>query len=402
MEEKTVQALCSLCRAIVPARYVWADSLLILEKECPIHGKHAARVTTEKDYWAEVERVSASVSRAKTNFKRRPLMLFVEVIDECDLECKTCIAGSLRGAGNPRSPSALVHHVSSLANSHGPLDLILLTGGEPTLHNELPRIASDLAHLSKQVVLITNGVRIASDRGYVRELHDANPQLHVYLQFDSLRPEALNHLRGSDLSSSRRIAVENLGLESLTATLVSIVKSGVNDQDIIPTVEFAMSNSHVIGVTFQPVRASGRHTSFDYEDHHVTLAEVRRALINGLALSEDCIRPHPADPYRVAIGYFDRTTRTSLTQVVLPDIELEKTPLYLTPQEHLATPMGEKMFRLAVISYYDQHDIVLGENRPEGMVFLRDGGGVVSLEERFLFPNTVIPVVQPSKQGNGK
>lgn len=387
-----MQALCSYCKAMVSAQYVWRESTLLLEKECAAHGIHAARVATERAYWAEVERTAAEAGAVLV--RRPPLMCFVEVIDECDLECTTCIAGSLRGAGNPRDPRALVDRVSALAGLYGRLDLIMLTGGEPTLHSNLPRIAADLAPFAKQIVLITNGLRISSDIGYVRELREANPRLHVYLQFDSLRPEVLLHLRGADLSRSRLQAVENLGLEALTATLVSVVKSGVNDQHLHEVANYGLEHDHVLGATFQPVRAAGRHTSFAYADHHITLCEVRRSLIRALDLSEDCIRPHPSDPHRVAIGYLDRSSRASWTDEVLSRSPAEGLlPLYLTAEEHAAHFYPRNMFRLAVISYYDQHDIVLDAGRADGMVFLTDGGGLVSLEDRFLFQQSEVSFV---------
>ena len=63
------------------------------------------------------------------------MMVFLEVIDECDLGCRTCIAGSLAGAGNARDPDQLVSRVAAYVAEHGRPQFLLLTGGEPALHD---------------------------------------------------------------------------------------------------------------------------------------------------------------------------------------------------------------------------------------------------------------------------
>ena len=52
------------------------------------------------------------------------------------------------------------------------------------------------------------------------------PGLEIYLQFDSLRPEALKTLRGADLTRIRRQALEALERQMISTTLVVVVKGG--------------------------------------------------------------------------------------------------------------------------------------------------------------------------------
>jgi uncharacterized radical SAM superfamily Fe-S cluster-containing enzyme len=59
-------------------------------------------------------------------------------------------------------------------------------------------------------MLNTNGIRIANEPGFAERLRDYAPGFEVYLQWDSLQPPALKTLRGVDLSSVRRRALQNL------------------------------------------------------------------------------------------------------------------------------------------------------------------------------------------------
>jgi 7,8-dihydro-6-hydroxymethylpterin dimethyltransferase len=376
-------ALCTACGARVPAAQVWERASLYLEKDCPLHGTHRSLIATDHAYWSNVEATFLAKADQYTRSHQNPLMVFVEVIDACDFECTTCIAGSMAISGNTRDPGQLIERVRRIAKGGTEINLLLLTGGEPTLHPELPQIISGVAEYADQLMLVTNGARIANDRQYVEELRAASCKLQVYLQFDSLRSEALIELRGKDLRSIRYSAIENLGSCAIPTTLVSVIKKGVNEEDLVPTVEFALSYNHIIGATFQPIRAAGRHASFDYTTHHITLTAVREALLRGLNLPDSCLRPHPADPYRVSMGYFCRDSHKDVTDLFWgPDAGADL-PLYMRPSAGKNLAPEHRPFRLAIVSYYDQHDLLLENARPEGIVFLTDGGALLPLEQHF-------------------
>ncbi len=72
---------------------------------------------------------------------------------------------------------------------------VILTGGEPTLHPELPRIAGYAREKGLHVRMITNGHRLA-DAGFARDLAEAGLQL-VHVSIYSVKPEIEERLRGA-------------------------------------------------------------------------------------------------------------------------------------------------------------------------------------------------------------
>ena len=74
-----------------------------------------------------------------------------------------------------------------IASEYGNAEILQLSGGEPTLH---PRILDmlDYARSTKlaYVMLNTNGLRIAKDESFVKELARLVGDFEVYLQFDGL------------------------------------------------------------------------------------------------------------------------------------------------------------------------------------------------------------------------
>lgn len=71
---------------------------------------------------------------------------------------------------------------------------VILTGGEPTLHPELPRVARYATERGLHVRMITNGWRL-SDEAFAKEMADAGLKI-VHVSVYSVRPDVEERLRG--------------------------------------------------------------------------------------------------------------------------------------------------------------------------------------------------------------
>src|SRR5438552_2806250 len=117
----------------------------------------------------------------------------------------------------------------------------------------------------KQLMVSTNGIRIAQDEAFAARLAEYMPGFEVYLQFDSLEERPLRELRGVDLREVRQRALERLNRYNISTALVVTLKKGVNDGEIGRIIDFALKQRCVRGVTFQPVQVAGRLEDFDPE-----------------------------------------------------------------------------------------------------------------------------------------
>ena len=87
---------------------------------------------------------------------------------------------------------------------------VILTGGEPTLHPELPEIAGYAAAQGLHVRMITNGSRLA-DPEFARALAEAGLKL-VHVSVYSVRPEVEARLRGhAGTLEKAYAAIDNAG-----------------------------------------------------------------------------------------------------------------------------------------------------------------------------------------------
>lgn len=116
---------------------------------------------------------------------------YIQVVRHCNHLCGFC--------SNPTTP--YVHDFDSMKVlvddfvARGYFGVIL-TGGEPTLHPELPRITAYARQCGLHVRMITNGTRLA-DPAFAKAMGEAGLQL-VHVSVYSVLPEVEAELRGTE------------------------------------------------------------------------------------------------------------------------------------------------------------------------------------------------------------
>jgi len=190
-------------------------------------------------------------------------LALIEVVDSCNLACPTCFADSPVGTGarlGAPSLADLQARIDGVVERKGRIEILHLSGGEPTLHSEffeLLRWCRD--HPGIDYVLVnTNGVRLARDAAFGEALREAAEygRFQFYLQYDG-DAAAERLLRGADLMDLKKRAVERAGEIGLPLTLAMTVVPE-NFASLWETVAFGLAHDHVRGVAFQPRFGSGR------------------------------------------------------------------------------------------------------------------------------------------------
>ncbi|MEZ4226550.1 MAG: radical SAM protein [Polyangiaceae bacterium] len=99
---------------------------------------------------------------------------------------------------------------------------VILTGGEPTLHPELPRITAYAREVGLHVRMITNGTRLA-DEDFAREMAEAGLEL-VHVSVYSVRPEVEEQIRGTPATLPRAFAaLENAARFGIQANVNCVI-----------------------------------------------------------------------------------------------------------------------------------------------------------------------------------
>jgi 7,8-dihydro-6-hydroxymethylpterin dimethyltransferase len=339
-------SLCETCLELVPAKILAENGKVFFQKRCREHGVQKTLIADDVGYWKSQrdwlkpgDRPLSLQSRTEhgcpydcglcPDHEQHSCLAIVEINDACNLTCPVCFADSAVGRGGHRSLAEIEAMLDAVVASEGEPDLVQLSGGEPTIHPQFFEVlAAAKARPIRHLMINTNGLRIAREPGFAERLAEFMPRLEVYLQFDSLRREALMDLRGADLSKVRIEALQNLERVGVSTTLVATVKRGVNDADIPDIVKFALNWRCVRGVTFQPVQDAGRNDGFDPKAHRIVLTEIRRRVAEAGVFALADMIPLPCNPDQICIGYGlrDGESVTPVTSLIPRDILVSATP----------------------------------------------------------------------------
>ncbi|MDQ0464097.1 putative radical SAM superfamily Fe-S cluster-containing enzyme [Caulobacter ginsengisoli] len=314
-------SLCETCLALVPTKIITEGQDVYFLKRCREHGVQKTLVSDDLDYWKATkdwlkpgDRPLSPQTRTDhgcpydcglcPDHEQHSCLAIIEVNEACNLTCPVCFADSSVKRTGHRPLAEIEAMLDALVASEGEPDLVQLSGGEPTLHPQFFEILDAAkARPIRHLMINTNGLRIAREPGFAARLAAYAPGFEVYLQFDSLRPEALMDIRGADLSKVRVQALEALEAANLSTTLVVTVKAGVNDQDIPDIVRFALQWRCVRGVTFQPIQDAGRNEGFDPSRHRALLSQIRRRIAEAGVFGLEDLIPLPCNPDQICIGY---------------------------------------------------------------------------------------------------
>jgi len=218
----------------------------------------------------------------------------IEVTARCNLKCAYCFADS--GAGSlcePDLPHIRARYETLLAKAQ--TCNIQLSGGEPTLRDDLPEIVALGRSMGFEFIQVnTNGLRLASDPDYAERLKEAGLS-SVFLQFDGTENKIYRALRGADLLDTKVRAIETCRQMDLGVVLVPTLVPQVNLHNVGEIISFAVEKLPTIrGVHFQPVTYVGRHPGIPTEEERLTLPEVIRSIefqSNGLIRAENLLPP---------------------------------------------------------------------------------------------------------------
>ncbi len=341
----TAISICSTCYRRAEGKIVFEDGNVYLLKRCPAHGPERVLMADDIDYYRRCREVFLKPPEMPmhynmpvrwdcpydcglcTDHEQHSCLTLVEITDHCNLQCPICYASSGPSRQSYRPIEQVERMLDAVVGNEGQPDIVQISGGEPTLHPDFFRIL-DLAKQRpfQHLMVNTNGIRIAREDGFAERLATYMPGFEIYLQFDSFEPNALQELRGADLTAVRMRAIDKLNRLGVSTSLVVTLKRGLNDGEIGRILEWAVEQPCVRGVVLQPIQAAGRHENFDPARDRLTLTEVRRKILEQTKIfqPEDII-PVPCHPDSLAMAYALKSNEKviPLTGLIDPKILIE-------------------------------------------------------------------------------
>lgn len=321
------QSLCPFCLRRVPARHVGVGEDVYLEKECSEHGFSRTivwRGPPSFEAWQGPPKPSrpplepsTSTSSAGCPFdcglcpdhRQRTCCVLLEVTARCNLRCPFCFASASEGGRDPEL-AELERDFRRLRERVGRCN-VQLSGGEPTVRDDLPQLIALGRALGHDFIqLNTNGLRLARESGYARQLQEAGLSC-VFLQFDGVDDEVHRRIRGACLATLKAEAIARCAEVDLGVVLVPTLVPGVNTEQLGAIVEYALRCGPAVrGVHFQPVSYFGRFPQAPADRDRFTLPEVMAGLerqTGGAVLASHFHPPAAENAHCSFSGSFVRT-----------------------------------------------------------------------------------------------
>ncbi|MFZ7101143.1 MAG: radical SAM (seleno)protein TrsS [Peptococcaceae bacterium] len=316
------ESVCPECLKRVQAQKIAAGASVYLQKECPEHGSFRTLIWQgEPSYagWSNPKIPSAPAvctTRVEQGcpfdcglcpgHRQETCCVLLEVTTSCNLQCPICFAAAESGKERNDPDLAEIEGWYQALRARG-IDNIQLSGGEPTVRDDLPEIvARGRKSGFPYIQLNTNGLRLGQDPHYAEQLKEAGLN-SVFLQFDGIGDEINKSIRGAALADIKEAAIDHCARQGIGVVLVPTLVPGINMNGIGDILNFAIARIPAVrGVHFQPISYFGRYPPAPPADR-ITIPEILRGIekqSGGKLKAENFLPPAAENSYCSFHGNF--------------------------------------------------------------------------------------------------
>jgi len=318
------QSICPYCYRLLPAVITERENKIFIRKLCPDHGEIEEVYFEDSEIYKRFEKYTeiAPIGRGVKPYVKLeapcpfncglcPLhqshtaLLNVVVTNRCDLDCWYCFFYAEK-VGFVYEPTLdQIEFMMKRYLEQKVVPAVQLTGGEPTIREDLVEIVKLLKKLGiRHIQLNTHGIKFAqlwwnygADKAieYAHELRSSGVNT-VYLSFDGVTPQTnpKNHWEIPFIFEAFRKA------KMTSVVLVPTIIRSVNDHELGDIIRFAANNMDIVrSVNFQPVSLTGMMKRFERLKYRITIADAIKKIeeqTNG-QISRESWFPVPAATY---------------------------------------------------------------------------------------------------------
>jgi len=316
------QGLCNHCGRLVPAKVFFSAGKVYMDKLCNDCGPSRALIFSDASRYKGLTHFvtggkpalhnNTSISKGCPDdcglcpsHSQHTCLPIIEITDKCNLNCPICLAEN--ASSWEMSIQAFQDIIDNLIRCEGTVDIINLSGGEPTMHSSFREIVRLAARPEFAAVsLSTNGLTLLTNESLPEFL--AAQKVFVSLQFDGFSDHVYGVLRGKSLLEEKMLILEKLAEYKIQSSLVVTAAKGINDDQLGKITEYFLGNPLLCSMTIQPlsvVRELPESIAFDPMDR-LTVPDIVNLVADGSmgVLEKDDILPLPCShPACFHIGY---------------------------------------------------------------------------------------------------
>ena len=324
------RGLCRSCRELVDVQYLSDGEAVYLARQCPRCGPSRALVAESLTWFLRAmkeqprsippkrtrpRKESCPDSCGPCTFHAQACHLPVfSITNACELRCPICFTYNRKDKLYYMSEEEFSRHLDFVIDATGGVDLINITGGEPTLHPQL----IELLALAKRpeigrITVNTNGLRLAKDPALAKQLAELG--VYVILSLDTLDPERSVQIHGRDITAEKRRALEVLAEHEIGTTLLMVLAGGVNEEDLPTLLDKLDELDNVRSLTIQTMTYTGQGGGRFEPRRHLPVDGVESRIeeaTNGAVAMGDFMPLPTAHPLCYGVSYLLRHPKGGL------------------------------------------------------------------------------------------
>ena len=293
------RSICPKCKKIIDAHIVLRDDRVWMQKKCPKHGFFEVEISSDAEYYTK----SLSYTKPGTmpyrfatkvehgcpedcglceDHLQHTCSPILEINDVCDLTCPVCIVRNQQRYS--MSMEDFKSSVDLLVAAEGELPIMLLSGGEPTLHPQFFEFCDYVLRgphqgKIKRLLISTHGRKIAQNRAFAEKFKEGG--MYASLQFDTLRAGVYPKTRGVELIDMKMKCIEVIKELDIPTVIVPTVSKGDNSDELGALVEFGLELEQCSSIVIQPMAHTGDGGDGYHGNpagHRLTMPEVHQLI----------------------------------------------------------------------------------------------------------------------------
>ncbi|HVK57087.1 MAG TPA: radical SAM protein [Burkholderiales bacterium] len=368
-------SLCRVCKNAIPAQVVaLSNGEVWMRKACGPHGAQDVRLSNNVEWYERTRAIQPKRVPPKAAQKsvehgcpfdcgpceshtQKVRLPVVTITSACNLDCPICYVHNKNDNAFHMGVEEFKKILGHIQRDHGgELDILNVTGGEPTVHPHF----LDFLELAKEagihrVTICTNGIRLAKDESLVQRIAELGGR--VALSFDTFEKNADYQLQGANLLSIKQRCLELLEKHNVDTTLIPVMTRGVNDHEVGAIIDLALTMPNIRHLEIHTITFTGQSgVNFD-RSGRISMYEVLQRIeetTDGLLRPDDFVPSPCAHSLCYQIAYLlidpDGGLPIPLTRFMPREVIYESLSerLYLEPTPKLESAMREAIDRLWV------------------------------------------------------
>ena len=286
-------AYCKNCEKYENARIIARDGIIYLERLCPKGKIYSVPIVSEFSWYEKRLNHTTPFSSIENatqlnkgcphdcgpcSFHTAELKLPVfSITNDCNLNCPICFTYNRQDKKYYKSVEDVKIIVDNLFNRYGKIEIINITGGEPTLHPDFFKIINIFKESGIQRITVnTNGIRIVEDFEFASKIKEAGIQMVFSLH--TINPEKSKIIYGSDISELKIKALERFENLNIPITILPVCIKELNEEDVGEIIAKYIIKDFVKSVTVQNMTFTGKNGSIFMPRKHITIDEVEKVI----------------------------------------------------------------------------------------------------------------------------